>query len=470
MDARKERAMPAKQSSLNIDLLKRFARPGPRYTSYPPAPAFHAEYDARRLEVDLILNNDENAKPLSLYIHIPFCDTLCYFCGCTTFITKDRSQIRRYLNALKQEIAKWAWYVKKERRVEQIHWGGGTPSYLEPDEIRELAGFVKELFHVAPDAEFSVEIDPRGLRFEHLEAFKESGVNRLSLGVQDFDERVQRAVNRIQPESLTRDAMMWSRQLGIDQINIDLIYGLPLQNVETFGKTLQKIVELAPNRIAVFNFAYVPWMKPHQKLLHPEDLPSPEMKLQLLHSTIETLGRAGYEYIGMDHFARPDDELAIAQKAKTLHRNFQGYSTKAGADLYGFGLSSISHFGNVYAQNAKTLPLYLEAAERGQFATKLGYRMSKDDEIRKFVIMRLMCDLEVDKGEVERRFGIMFDEYFDRSLDMLQEFINEGLVQQSLSTIQVVGAGRYVLRNIALCFDAYTSTREQQKPLYSQTV
>lgn len=462
--------MPAKQSSLNIDLLKRFARPGPRYTSYPPAPAFHAEYDARRLEVDLILNNDENAKPLSLYIHIPFCDTLCYFCGCTTFITKDRSQIRRYLNALKQEIAKWAWYVKKERRVEQIHWGGGTPSYLEPDEIRELAGFVKELFHVAPDAEFSVEIDPRGLRFEHLEAFKESGVNRLSLGVQDFDERVQRAVNRIQPESLTRDAMMWSRQLGIDQINIDLIYGLPLQNVETFGKTLQKIVELAPNRIAVFNFAYVPWMKPHQKLLHPEDLPSPEMKLQLLHSTIETLGRAGYEYIGMDHFARPDDELAIAQKAKTLHRNFQGYSTKAGADLYGFGLSSISHFGNVYAQNAKTLPLYLEAAERGQFATKLGYRMSKDDEIRKFVIMRLMCDLEVDKGEVERRFGIMFDEYFDRSLDMLQEFINEGLVQQSLSTIQVVGAGRYVLRNIALCFDAYTSTREQQKPLYSQTV
>ncbi|HXG38367.1 MAG TPA: oxygen-independent coproporphyrinogen III oxidase, partial [Bacteroidota bacterium] len=468
--ARKERAMPAKQSSLNIDLLKRFARPGPRYTSYPPAPAFHAEYDARRLEVDLILNNDENAKPLSLYIHIPFCDTLCYFCGCTTFITKDRSQIRRYLNALKQEIAKWAWYVKKERRVEQIHWGGGTPSYLEPDEIRELAGFVKELFHVAPDAEFSVEIDPRGLRFEHLEAFKESGVNRLSLGVQDFDERVQRAVNRIQPESLTRDAMMWSRQLGIDQINIDLIYGLPLQNVETFGKTLQKIVELAPNRIAVFNFAYVPWMKPHQKLLHPEDLPSPEMKLQLLHSTIETLGRAGYEYIGMDHFARPDDELAIAQKAKTLHRNFQGYSTKAGADLYGFGLSSISHFGNVYAQNAKTLPLYLEAAERGQFATKLGYRMSKDDEIRKFVIMRLMCDLEVDKGEVERRFGIMFDEYFDRSLDMLQEFINEGLVQQSLSTIQVVGAGRYVLRNIALCFDAYTSTREQQKPLYSQTV
>lgn len=462
--------MPAKQSSLNIDLLKRFAKPGPRYTSYPPAPAFHAEYDARRLEVDLILNNDENAKPLSLYIHIPFCDTLCYFCGCTTFITKDRSQIRRYLNALKQEIVKWAWYVKKERRVEQIHWGGGTPSYLEPEEIRELAGFVREQFTVAPDAEFSVEIDPRGLRIEHLQAFKESGVNRLSLGVQDFDERVQRAVNRIQPESLTRDAIAWSKQVGIDQINIDLIYGLPLQSVETFGKTLQKIVELAPNRVAVFNFAYVPWMKPHQKLLHPEDLPSPEMKLQLLHLTIETLGQAGYEYIGMDHFARPDDELAVAQKAKTLHRNFQGYSTKAGADLYGFGLSSISHFGNVYAQNAKTLPQYLEAAESGQFATKLGYRMSKDDQIRKFVIMKLMCDLEVDKEEVERRFGIMFDEYFDRSLDTLQEFIDEGLVQQSLSNIQVVGAGRYVLRNIALCFDAYTSTREQQKPLYSQTV
>lgn len=462
--------MPPKQASLNIDLLKKFAKPGPRYTSYPPAPAFNAEYDARRLEVDLILNNDDNTKPLSLYIHIPFCDTLCYFCGCTTFITKDRAQICRYLNALKQEITKWAWYVKKGRRVEQMHWGGGTPSYLEPYEIRELAAFVREKFNIAPEAEFSVEIDPRGLRFEHLEAFKESGVNRLSLGVQDFDERVQRAVNRIQPESLTRDAIAWSRQIGIEQINIDLIYGLPLQHVETFTRTLKKVIELAPNRIAVFNFAYVPWMKPHQKLLRPEDLPSAETRLELLHATIETLGQAGYEYIGMDHFARPDDELAIAQKAKTLHRNFQGYSTKAGADLYGFGLSAISHFGNVYAQNAKTLPLYLGAAENGQFATTLGYRMSKDDEIRKFVIMKLMCDLEVDKAEVEQKFGIMFDEYFDRSLDALQVFVDEGLVQQSLSTIQVVGAGRYVLRNIALCFDAYTPAHEQQKPLYSQTV
>jgi oxygen-independent coproporphyrinogen-3 oxidase len=461
--------MSTKPADLNIDLLKRFARPGPRYTSYPPAPAFHAEYDAQRLEVDLILNNDDNAKPLSLYIHIPFCDTLCYFCGCTTFITKDRTKIRRYLDALKKEIAKWAWYVKKNRRVEQIHWGGGTPSYLEPEEILELAGFVREHFNVAADAEFSVEIDPRGLRFEHLQAFKESGVNRVSMGVQDFDERVQRAVNRIQPEQLTRQAIEWSRKLGIDQINIDLIYGLPLQSVETFAKTLQKVVELSPNRVAVFNFAYVPWMKPHQKLLHPEDLPAPETKLQLLHSTIETLGRAGYEYIGMDHFARPDDELALAQKAKTLHRNFQGYSTKAGADLYGFGLSSISHFGNVYAQNAKTLPEYLEAAESGQFPTKLGYRMSRDDEIRKYVIMRLMCDLEVDKADVERRFGIMFDEYFDRSLDRLQEFIDAGLVQQSLAEVRVVGAGRYVLRNIALCFDAYTAS-STEKPLYSQTV
>jgi oxygen-independent coproporphyrinogen-3 oxidase len=461
--------MSTKPADLNIDLLKRFARPGPRYTSYPPAPAFHAEYDAQRLEVDLILNNDDNAKPLSLYIHIPFCDTLCYFCGCTTFITKDRTKIRRYLDALKKEIAKWAWYVKKNRRVEQIHWGGGTPSYLEPEEILELAGFVREHFNVAADAEFSVEIDPRGLRFEHLQAFKESGVNRVSMGVQDFDERVQRAVNRIQPEQLTRQAIEWSRKLGIDQINIDLIYGLPLQSVETFAKTLQKVVELSPNRVAVFNFAYVPWMKPHQKLLHPEDLPTPETKLQLLHSTIETLGRAGYEYIGMDHFARPDDELALAQKAKTLHRNFQGYSTKAGADLYGFGLSSISHFGNVYAQNAKTLPEYLEAAESGQFPTKLGYRMSRDDEIRKYVIMRLMCDLEVDKADVERRFGIMFDEYFDRSLNRLQEFIDAGLVQQSLAEVRVVGAGRYVLRNIALCFDAYTPS-STEKPLYSQTV
>ncbi len=463
-------ASPVNGAGLDIDLLKRFGKPGPRYTSYPPAPAFNPDYDARRFEVDLILNNDNNTRPLSIYVHIPFCDSLCYFCGCTTFVTKDRKQIRRYLAALKQEIAKWSWYVKKNRPVEQIHWGGGTPSYLEPDEIRELAAFIKEKFNVSPTAEFSVEIDPRGMRYEHLRAFRESGVNRVSLGVQDFNERVQRAVNRIQPESLTRQVIDWWRELGINDINIDLIYGLPLQNVETFGMTLDKVTELAPNRIAVFNFAYVPWMKPHQKLLHPEDLPSPETKLSLMQNTIETLGGAGYEYIGMDHFARPDDELTVAQKNKTLHRNFQGYSTKAGADLYGFGLSAISHFGGVYAQNAKTLPLYLDAAENGRFATQVGYRMSKDDEIRKFVIMKLMCDLEVQKADVEKRFGIMFDEYFDRSLDRLQEFIDHGLVQQSLSSVKVVGAGRYVLRNIALCFDAYTTSAAPKKPLYSQTV
>jgi len=349
-------------------------------------------------------------------------------------------------------------------------WGGGTPSFLSPEEIHDLASHFRNHFSFADDAEISVELDPRELTFDHLKAFVASGANRFSLGVQDFQEDVQKAVNRIQPETTTRQVFAWLHELGIKSINVDLIYGLPLQTAESFKRTLEKVIELSPDRIAVFNFAYVPWLKPHQKLLHTDQLPTADEKLHLLQLTINTLNSAGYEYIGMDHFAKPTDELALEQKRKRLHRNFQGYSIKAGADLFGFGMSAISHFGGVYSQNAKELPAYYDAVRSGTFPTILGYRMTRDDEIRRYVITRLMCDLELDKRDVERRFAISFDEYFSDAIEKLQPFLPLELITMDEERIAVQDAGRFVLRNIAMCFDAYLEKLRKDKPIFSRTV
>ena len=349
-------------------------------------------------------------------------------------------------------------------------WGGGTPSYLTPEEIKELSTFIRDRFSFADDAEISIEIDPRELTEGHLQAFVAGGANRFSLGIQDFNDDVQQAVNRIQPEELSQHVFRWLRELGIRSINADLIYGLPMQTVDSFRTTLEKVIALSPDRIAAFNFAFVPWIKPHQKLLHQEQLPTAEEKLRLLQLTINTLMQAGYEYIGMDHFAKPTDELAREQKRKSLHRNFQGYSIKAGADLIGFGMSAISHFGTVYAQNAKDLPEYYDAVLNERFPTILGYTMTHDDEIRKFVIMRLMCDLELDKRVVERRFGITFDEYFSDALEQLKEFLPLHLLAIEPDRIVVDDSGRFVLRNIAMCFDAYLQKMMREKPIFSRTV
>lgn len=457
------------QQIVSIELLQKYDKPGPRYTSYPTAPLFTNEYDDKRFEVDLITNNDENRTPLSLYLHIPFCDTLCYFCGCTTLITSDQKRIHGYLDLLKKEITRTAFYINKQRHVHQMHWGGGTPSSLTPAEIEDLAVFMGRTFRYEKDMEFSVEIDPRGLTFDQMKSFRSAGVNRISIGVQDFSERVQRAVHRIQPELLTRQTIDWAAAVGITNINIDLIYGLPLQTPESFQNTLERVIAISPGRIAVFNFAYVPWMKPHQKLIHPEDMPSAEQKLMILKNTIETLTRAGYRYIGMDHFAKPDDEMAIAQEGRQLQRNFQGYSTRAGADLYAFGLSAISHFGSTYAQNHKTMPEYTAAVESGRFPTHVGYRMGKDDRVRKYVIMRLMCDLEIVKEDVEERFDILFDEYFDEALTDLEGFVDDGLVMHTIERIRVRESGRLFLRNIAMCFDAYLKKMKKER-VFSKTV
>lgn len=458
-------------SHVDIALLKKYDRPGPRYTSYPTAPLFTDAFNAEDYHDEILRTNGPGSlSDLSLYFHFPFCDTLCYFCGCTMVVTRDRKRIAEYLGYLKREIDIIAPLIGADRKVTQIHWGGGTPTHLTPEEILDVAGYIQRSFTIAPDAEMSVEIDPRELTQKHLGALRHVGFNRVSMGIQDFDPAVQQAVNRVQPEELSLGVFKWASALEFESINIDLIYGLPLQTAESFERTLRRVVRLEPDRIAVFNYAHVPWMKPHQKVIQEESLPSPEEKLGILKMTIEYLSSAGYEYIGMDHFAKPGDELTVAQKNKTLYRNFQGYSTRSGADLYGFGMSSISHFGDIYAQNAKSLPHYYQALEQGELPTHVGYRMTGDDQIRKHVIMRLMCDLEVDTRDVEERFGILFSEYFSDSIDALQSFVDDGLLEVTRDRLTVVGTGRLVLRNIAMCFDAYLKKLSSSKPIFSRTV
>jgi oxygen-independent coproporphyrinogen-3 oxidase len=457
--------------AVDLNLLKKYDTAGPRYTSYPPAPVFTSSFDTRAYQSAIIQNNPPSStEDLSLYLHIPFCDSLCYFCGCTTLITKNRRYVAEYLEYLKKEIDLVVHRIAHRRRVVQIHLGGGSPSYLKLEEIEELMLFLQERFRFAPIVEAGIEIDPRGMAFDQLLAMRLAGLNRISLGVQDFDQSVQAAVNRLQPEELTRKVFTWGRALGFDSINVDLIYGLPLQSEGSFRQTIEKIIEIAPDRIALFNFAYVPWIKPHQKLIRQEDMPTAEMKLAILKMAIEKFISAGYVYIGMDHFAKKGDELAVAQANKTLHRNFQGYSTKGGSDLYAFGMSAISHFGTIYAQNQKVLKDYYAALDAGQLPIAIGYQMTEDDEIRKYVIMRLMCDLEVTKATVERKFNIDFDEYFDSELEQVNTLARDGLVTHDVSAIRVTPDGRLFLRNIAMCFDATLRNRLKEKPVFSRTV
>jgi len=457
--------------NIDVEVLRKVDKPGPRYTSYPTAPLFSTEFTWKDFIEEIKRTNENDSKAdLSLYLHLPFCDTLCYFCGCTMIVTRSRERIKEYNEYLKREIDLVTQHLSGDRVVTQLHWGGGTPSYLDPGEIDDLANHLIKNFRYDRNIEAGVEIDPRGLTYEHMAALREAGFNRVSMGVQDFNPKVQEAVNRIQPEDITMQTIEWSRQLGFSSINIDLIYGLPFQTVESFNVTVDKIIDISPDRIAVFNYAHVPWLKKHQKLIKPDDLPSPDRKLAILKSTMEKLGDAGYWYVGMDHFAKPDDELAVAQRNNTLYRNFQGYSTKAGCDLYGFGMSSISQFNEIYAQNEKTLKEYYKAIDEGRPATFQGYRMTPDDHIRKFVITRLMCDFELNPKDVERKFDVDFDEYFEDSLVKLSDFIHDGFIKKENGRYIVSPNGRLIVRNIAMCFDAYIDSLVKEKPIFSRTV
>lgn len=456
--------------NIDFDVLKRFNQQGPRYTSYPTAPVFSSDFTADEFKKEITATNEHNDRPLSLYFHFPFCAKLCYFCGCTMRVTHDRKLISQYNDYIKRELDIIAPLVSRDRKVVQMHWGGGTPSYLLPEEIREIGSYIKERFEFDLDIEASVEIDPRNMVRDHIDAFAEAGFNRTSFGVQDFNLQVQQAINRVQSEEITRQVVVWAREFGFQSVNLDLIYGLPYQTLDTFAETVDKVIDISPDRIAVFNYAHVPWLKKHQAVMNQDAMPSPDQRLAILEMTSEKLADAGYEYIGMDHFAKPTDELAIAQIEGTLYRNFQGYSTKAGADLYAFGMSAISQFENIYAQNHKDFKAYYAAIDAGQPATNVGYRMTSDDHIRKEVIMQLMCDLELDKREIEKRFDIDFEEYFRNDIPKLDQFIREGLLVNATDKIQVIGSGILIIRNIAMCFDAYLEEMMRTKPVFSKTV
>jgi oxygen-independent coproporphyrinogen-3 oxidase len=432
---------------------------------------FSPEFTARDYVRELRDTNAGGGLPdLSLYVHLPFCKSLCYFCGCTMLITHSRDRIATYLDSLAKEIRAVAAMTDPKRRVVQMHWGGGTPSYLSTAETADLMQLLRDSFAFAGDAEVSAEIDPRNLPDDYLRVLRRSGFNRVSFGVQDFHPDVQRAVNRIQPEALTRSVMRESRELGFESVNVDLIYGLPHQTVDTFSETLDKIIELDPDRIAVFNYAYVPWLKRHQRVIPEETLPSAEARLQLLKLAIERLTGAGYAYLGMDHFAKPDDDLAVAAGGGVLHRNFQGYTTHGDAEIYAMGMSSISQLENVYAQNEKDERKYRERVDSGELPTVVGYRLNEDDHIRRYVIMQIMCNSVVRKGELKARYGIDFDTYFTGSFEALDEFVGDGLVRLLEDRLEVVEEGRLVIRNIAMAFDAHLESGSGRGPKYSRTV
>ena len=452
---------------LNLDLVRKYNVPGPRYTSYPPATKFTEDTTWRALADELLANN-RTERDLSLYFHIPFCKSLCWYCGCTTVITTQQGQSATYVNYLKKEMDQMAAVLNPKRKAVQLHWGGGTPTFLRPEEIRDLGRAIRERFTFAANLEAGVEIDPRRITPDHLQALREAGFNRASIGVQDFDPQVQQAVHRVQPRELTENCIRQLRALGFESINVDLIYGLPFQTVESFERTLDQILEINPDRLAVFSYAHVPWIKPSQKILE-KAMPSPDAKLQILKLIVEKLtGVGNYVYIGMDHFARRNDELAVAQRNRTLHRNFQGYSTRGGADIYSFGMSSISQTPNAYWQNIKELPAYYAALDAGKSPMARGYVMTEDDRIRRQTIMRLMCDLSLNYGEMSQKLGIHFPEYFARELDSMADLAADGLVRRTSSGLEVTTEGRFFIRNIAMRFDAYLPKETERR--FSKTI
>ena len=457
--------------NVNLDLARKYDVAGPRYTSYPPATKFTDTIAWPELAKKISANN-QTSRGLSLYFHIPFCETLCWFCGCTTVIALNHKQGDTYIDYLEREIAQMAKLLNPQRKVVQLHWGGGSPTFLSPDQTRRLGGIIRKHFTFSDDIEAGVEIDPRRLTREHIVALREIGFNRASLGVQDFEPKVQEAVHRLQPRDMTEQVLDWVRELGFGSVSFDLIYGLPHQTVESFNRTLDIVLEMRPDRLAVFSYAHVPWLKPAQKILEQSrnaGLPTPKLKLELLKTAIERLTENDrYVYIGMDHFARPDDELAVAQKKKQLQRNFQGYSTRAGADIYAFGMSAISQIPDVYWQNEKELPDYYAALDAGNIPIQRGYFMTDEDKIRRETIMRVMCDLSLDYAVMSQKLGINFAEHFANELAALAPFEADGLVRRSSSGFEVTDTGRLFIRNIAMCFDNTLAPAHERK--YSRTV
>ena len=460
---------------LTNNLLEKYSVSVPRYTSYPPAPEWTEDFKVEDfLDANALAN--ENKSPISLYFHLPFCESQCYFCACNVVISKKKSIISPYLEHIKKEIFNLSKLINKNRNVEQIHLGGGTPTYFNPQELKELFSAVKENFNISKNCEAGVEVDPRVTTHDHLKALSELGFNRLSMGIQDFDLKVQETINRIQPYSETEEIVSYSKGLGFNSINVDLIYGLPYQTKESFAKTIKLILKLNPDRIALFHYAHLPQLLNHQaKYILNESLPSSDTKIQIFQHAVQTLTDNGYVFIGLDHFAKPEDELTLARAKKTLHRNFQGYTIKAGCDLYGLGITAISNVQNTFAQNIKKLNPYYEVLDSGNIPVFRGIILNKDDILRREIIMKILCHGEVSIPEIEGKYNIKFDNYFQNELERLKEFENDGLItlvirHSSFVIIKVTNLGQFFLRNIASVFDYYLNNKNGKQKTYSKSI
>jgi len=448
------------------DLIRRYDTSGPRYTSYPTAVQFTTDFD-----LDDYLggvkhsNEDPIPSPLSLYLHIPFCDTICYYCGCSKVITKDKSKAAPYVKLLKKEIGLQGKLFAKDRLVTQIHWGGGTPTFLDDKEIYEIIECIRENFNVPAnhEIEFGIEVDPRTVDRQRLQNLSNLGFNRISIGVQDFDDKVQASINRIQSTSQIKQHIEDAKSFGFDSINIDLMYGLPKQTVDSFSKTLDTTIELNPNRIAVYNYAHLPEMFKPQRRIDEDELPSPEEKLNILQLCIDKLQDAGYVYIGMDHFAKESDSLVKAQREGSLHRNFQGYSTHSDSDMVAMGITAISRIGDNYSQNVRTIEEYEKLLEQNKIPVFRGIQLEADDVLRREVINELMCNNTLDIKKFERKWKIDFKSYFKSSLDNLQKMTEDGLVKIGKTKLTITTSGRLLARSICMQFDRYLEQKNNSR-------
>ena len=450
------------QLVVDLELIRRLDKNGPRYTSYPTADRFAADFNAASYRQWVAKRAAEGgARPLSLYIHIPFCNTLCFYCACNKIITKDRSQSAEYVRYLIKEMAMQAQLLGPGQVVEQLHFGGGTPTFMSDDEIRQVMAAIRQNFRLVDDGEYSIEIDPRKVSDETIALLGREGFNRISIGVQDFDEEVQRAVNRIQSEEETLQVIRAARANGFKSVSIDLIYGLPKQSLEGFGRTLDRVIAADPDRLSIYNYAHMPTVFMPQRRIHEEDLPAPQVKLDILSLAVSKLTDAGYVYIGMDHFAKPEDELAVAQRQGRLHRNFQGYSTHSDCDLVALGVSAIGKVGPTYSQNYRELKEYYGALDKDELPIMRGMELNDDDLVRRAIIQALMCHFELSKESFNTTYRIDFDQYFATEMEELREYVREGLLEISPQWIEVTPKGRMLIRNICMVFDKYLRTRSE---------
>lgn len=451
-------------------IIRRFDVNGPRYTSYPTADRFVEAFDAEAAKLWLGKRNIGGiSRPLSLYFHIPFCNTICYYCACNKIITKDHGRSAKYLKYLAKEIELQSGYLDGEHEVIQLHWGGGTPTFLSHDEMRQLMGATRQHFKLLDGGEYSIEVDPRKVDDATVALLGELGFNRMSVGVQDFDEGVQRAINRIQTEEETAGVIKAARANGFQSISVDLIYGLPHQTVMGFNRTLERVLAMDPDRLSIYNYAHLPSLFKPQRRINDADLPSADAKLQILALAIKKLTDAGYVYIGMDHFAKPDDELAVAQRQGRLHRNFQGYSTYADCDMLSFGISSIGKVGPTYSQNVKTLDEYYDRLDNGVLPVFRGIELNADDILRRSIIQALMCHFELSIESIESAHLINFKEYFAAELADLKELEAGGLVKVDKDWISVLPPGRMLVRAISMVFDRYLRA-DRQRTRYSKVI